>query len=75
MGRRGHDPFAWWLLGPRLGRLALVTALQLDASVEVGARGAGPSKVLVGSTATTLAAHAKVPVLVAGGTGSPAGSR
>ena len=197
MGRRGHDPFAWWLLGtllgplalplavaaqrrspgrawlvrsgrpgrgpvdvlvgldgsaeaaaalaaalellgPRLGRLALVTVLQLDASVEhdraqawaraelerqgrlvqlmlaagqhgpddgrrvpalvvvaghpaealarlateggydllvVGARGAGPAKVLVGSTATTLAAHAKVPVLVAGGTGSPAGSR
>ena len=41
----------------------------------VGSRGPGPSKVLLGSTATTLAAHPKVPVLVAGGTGSPAGSR
>jgi nucleotide-binding universal stress UspA family protein len=196
MGRHGHDPFAWWLLGtllgplalplavsaehrrgerawlvrggrpgrgpvdvlvglddsgeaaaalatvldllgPRLGRLTLVTVLELDASVEhnraqararaelerqgrlvqlrlsthqhgpddgrrvprlvlatgyptqvlsrlateggydllvVGSRGAGPSKVLLGSTATTLAAHAKVPVLVAGGGSSPAWS-
>jgi nucleotide-binding universal stress UspA family protein len=41
----------------------------------VGSRGAGPSAVLLGSTATSLAAHAKVPVLVAGGTSSPAGSR
>jgi nucleotide-binding universal stress UspA family protein len=194
MGRHGHDPFAWWLLGtllgplalplavsaqrrreeqawlvrsgrpgpgpvdvlvgldgsaeataalaavlellgPRLGRLTLVTVVDLDASVEhdramararaelerqgrlvqlrlstglhgpddarrvpalvlvaghpaealarlaaeggddllvVGSRGAGPSKVLLGSTATSLATHAKVPVLVAGGTGSPA---
>ena len=38
----------------------------------VGSRGPGPSKVLVGSTATSLAAHAKVPVLVAGGGSSPA---
>jgi nucleotide-binding universal stress UspA family protein len=123
------------LLGPRLGRLILVTVLELDASVEhdraqararaelerqgrlvqlrlstgehgpddgrrvpalvlaaghpaealarlaaeggydllvVGSRGAGPSKVLLGSTATALAAHAKVPVLIAGGTSSPA---
>jgi nucleotide-binding universal stress UspA family protein len=194
MGRNGHDPFAWWLLGtllgplalplaisaqrrrrgrawlvrsgrpgrgpvdvlvgldgsaeataalaavlellgPRLGRLTLATVVDLDASVEhdralararaelerqarlvqlrlstgehgpddgrrvprlvllaghpaealprlaaeggydllvVGSRAAGLSKVLLGSTATTLAAHAKVPVLVAGGTSSPA---
>ncbi len=195
MGRHGHDPFAWWLLGtvlgplvvplvisaerhraerarlvragepgrgpvdvlvgidgspeaaaalatvldllgPRLGRLALATVTDLDASVEhdrlqaqaclqlqrqaetvrawlstqprgpgqdgpripellllagrpadalqrlavesgydllvVGTRGAGLSKVLLGSTATVLAAHAKVPVLLAGG-GSPSG--
>jgi|SRR5512132_1458981 nucleotide-binding universal stress UspA family protein len=194
MGRRGHDPFAWWLLGtllgplalplavaaqqrrldwawlvragrpgrgpvdvlvgldgsgeataalaavlellgPRLGRLTLATVIDLDVSVEhdraqararaelerqarlvqlrlsaghhgpddgrrvprlvlltghpaqalsrlaaeggydllvVGSRGAGLSKVLLGSTATTLAAHTKVPVLVAGGTSSPA---
>jgi nucleotide-binding universal stress UspA family protein len=37
-----------------------------------GGRGAGPAKVMVGSTATALAAHAKVPVLVAGGMSSPA---
>ena len=33
----------------------------------VGGRGSGLSKVLLGSTATTLAAQAKVPVLLAGG--------
>jgi nucleotide-binding universal stress UspA family protein len=38
----------------------------------VGSHSAGPSKVLVGSTATSLAAHATVPVLVAGGGSSPA---
>jgi nucleotide-binding universal stress UspA family protein len=197
MGRHGHDPFAWWLLGsllgplagplaisaerhpadqawplragrpgrgpvdvlagldgspeavaalaaaldllgPRLGRLTLVTVLELDASVEhdrarvraraelerqarlvqlrlstgqhgpddgrrvpglvllagrpaqalqrlateggydllvAGTRGAGLSKLVLGSTATTLAAQAKVPVLLAGGTASPAGRR
>lgn len=35
--------------------------------VVVGGRGSGLSKVLLGSTATTLAAQAKVPVLLAGG--------
>jgi nucleotide-binding universal stress UspA family protein len=196
MGRHGHDPFAWWLLGtllgplalplavaadqrrgepawlvrsgrpgrgpvdvlvgldgsaeaaaalaavlellgPQLGRLTLATVVGLDGSVEhdraqararaelerqgrlvqlrlstgqhgphdarrvpalvlaaghpaqvlsrlaaeggydllvVGSRGAGLSKVLLGSTATSLAAHAKVPVLVAGGHSSPAWS-
>jgi len=194
MGRHGHDPFAWWLLGtllsplvlplalsaerrhaeraqhlriglsgrgpvdvlvgldgspeagaalltvldllgPQLGRLTLATVIDLDASVEhdcardqaraellrradqirmrswnlsqdpdehgrpfpdlillpgqpaealprlaaeggydllvVGSRGTGLSKVLLGSTATALAAQAKVPVLLAGG-GLPA---
>ena len=37
----------------------------------VGGRGTGLSKVLLGSTATALAAQAKVPVLLAGG-GLPA---
>ena len=46
----------------RGGRLRLVV---------VGGRGSGLSKVLLGSTATALAAQAKVPVLLAGG-GSPA---
>jgi nucleotide-binding universal stress UspA family protein len=191
MGRHGHDPFVWWLLGttlgplvvplvvaaehrradrallvragmpgqgpvdvlagvdgspeaaaalataldllgPRLGRLALAAVTDMDASVEhdrqqarahaelerqaetvrawlstqpsgpdengpripelllagrrgaaapgrgarlhllvVGTRGAGLSKVLLGSTATALAAHAKLPVLLAGGGGGP----
>jgi nucleotide-binding universal stress UspA family protein len=43
-----------------------------DDLLVVGSRGAGLSKVLLGSTATSLAAHAKVPVLVAGGGSSPA---
>jgi nucleotide-binding universal stress UspA family protein len=37
----------------------------------VGGRGSGLSKVVLGSTATALAAQAKVPVLLAGG-GLPA---
>jgi nucleotide-binding universal stress UspA family protein len=114
MGRNGHDPFAWWLLGTLLGPLALPLAISaqrrrrdrawlvrsgrpgrgpvdvlvgLDGSAEalprlaaeggydllaVGSRAAGLSKVLLGSTATTLAVHAKVSVLVGGGTSSPA---
>jgi nucleotide-binding universal stress UspA family protein len=38
----------------------------------VGARGAGLSTALLGSTATTLAARGRVPVLVAGGEPAPA---
>src|SRR6266508_3145829 len=36
MGRHGHDPFAWWLLGTVLGPLvvALATVTDVDASVE-----------------------------------------
>ena len=45
-------------------RLAAEGAYDL---VVVGGRGSGLSKVLLGSTATTLAAQAKVPVLLAGG--------
>jgi nucleotide-binding universal stress UspA family protein len=55
-----------------LARLAAEGGYDL---VVVGSHGAGPSKVLLGSTATTLAAHAKVPVLVAGGASPPAWSR
>lgn len=47
-----------------LQRLAAEGAYDL---VVVGGRGSGLSKVLLGSTATTLAAQAKVPVLLAGG--------
>ena len=45
-----------------LQRLAIEGGYDL---LVVGARGAGLSRVLLGSTATTLAAHAKVPVLLA----------
>jgi nucleotide-binding universal stress UspA family protein len=47
-----------------LQRLAAEGAYDL---VVVGGRGSGLSKALLGSTATTLAAQAKVPVLLAGG--------
>jgi nucleotide-binding universal stress UspA family protein len=47
-----------------LQRLAIEGGYDL---LVVGTRGAGLSKVLLGSTATALAAHAKVPVLLAGG--------
>jgi hypothetical protein len=30
MGRRGHDPFAWWLLGTLLGPLALPLAISAE---------------------------------------------
>ena len=114
------------LLGDRLGRVALVTVLPLDDSTQrrldrsaaqqaleqaagvvqarvggvpkivlasgypadelerlafedsydllvVGARGAGLSTALLGSTATRLAARGRVPVLVAGGDARPSG--
>jgi nucleotide-binding universal stress UspA family protein len=47
-----------------LQRLAVESGHDL---LVVGTRGAGLSKLLLGSTATALAAHAKVPVLLAGG--------
>ena len=47
-----------------LQRLAVERGYDL---LVVGTRGTGLSKVLLGSTATELAAHAKVPVLLAGG--------
>jgi nucleotide-binding universal stress UspA family protein len=71
--RRGPDED-----GPRIPELLLLTgrpaeALQRLAAesgydlLVVGTRGTGMSKLLLGSTATSLAAHAKVPVLLAGG--------
>ena len=30
MGRHGHDPFAWWLLGTLLGPLALPLAVAAE---------------------------------------------
>jgi nucleotide-binding universal stress UspA family protein len=73
MGRHGHDPFAWWLLGTLLGPPALPLAVSAERRhaeqaehLRVGAPGRGPVDVL-GSTATTLAARSKVPVLLSGG--------
>ncbi|HEY6707677.1 MAG TPA: universal stress protein [Actinomycetota bacterium] len=60
------------LAGHPAEALARLAAEGGDDLLVVGSRAAGLSKVLLGSTATTLAAHAKVPVLVAGGTSSPA---
>lgn len=56
MGRRGHAPFTWLVLGGALGPLAIPMALQAtrDESstsgrqIRAGAPGAGPLRVLVG---------------------------
>jgi nucleotide-binding universal stress UspA family protein len=59
--------------GHRAQVLSRLAAEGGDALLVVGSRGAGPATVLLGNTATALAAHAKMPVLVAGGGSSPAG--
>ena len=107
------------LLGPRLGRLTLATVIPYDSGIDrgrtarvelerqaeaagggpelellhgrpgpvllrfaaergfdllvVGTRGAGASKAFLGSTAVDVAESAKVPVLLMGGDGAPAG--
>jgi hypothetical protein len=55
MGRHGHDPFAWWLLGTLLGPLALPLAVSAQRRrggrvwlVRAGRPGRGPVDVLVG---------------------------
>jgi len=68
--------------GPRIPELLLLAGRPAEAlqrlAVErgydllvVGTRGTGLSKVLLGSTATALAAHTKLPVMLAGGGGGP----
>jgi nucleotide-binding universal stress UspA family protein len=69
--RLGDDPKIVLLSGypaDELERLAFEEGYDL---LVVGARGAGLSTALLGSTATTLAARGRVPVLVAGGDAAP----
>jgi len=71
MGRRGHDPFGWWLLGTVLGPLALPLALSAErkrrsAVVRVlrqGTPGGGPVDVLVGIDGSPEAAAALMAAL------------
>jgi nucleotide-binding universal stress UspA family protein len=56
MGRRGHDPFRWWVLGAVFGPLVLILAIEgvlaeresPAATIEQGREGEGPIRVLVG---------------------------
>ncbi len=71
MGRRGHDPFGWWLLGTVLGPLALPLALSAErkrrsAVVRIlrqGTPGGGPVDVLVGIDGSPEAAAALMAAL------------
>jgi nucleotide-binding universal stress UspA family protein len=65
MGRRGHDPFVWWLLGTVLGPLAIILALvptdrrrPAVAPRHGGPRVRGRVDVLVGLDGSTHAAGA-----------------
>jgi nucleotide-binding universal stress UspA family protein len=64
MGRHGHDPFAWWLLGILLGPLALPLAVSADRQgerawlVRAERPGRGPVDVLVGLDGSPEAAAA-----------------
>jgi nucleotide-binding universal stress UspA family protein len=70
MGRHGHDPFAWWLLGTLLGPLALPLALSAERrqaeraqQLRIGVPGRGPVDVLVGLDGSPEAAAALLTVL------------
>src|SRR5512133_3687934 len=59
MGRHGHDPYAWWLLGTLLGPLAFPLAVAAERRreerawlVRSGRPGPGPVDVLVGLDAS-----------------------
>jgi nucleotide-binding universal stress UspA family protein len=66
MGRRGHDPFPWWLIGSVLGPLALPLALSAERrrlgaasrTVRAGVPGHGPVDVLAGIDGSPEAAAA-----------------
>jgi nucleotide-binding universal stress UspA family protein len=66
MGRHGHDPFPWWLIGSVLGPLALPLALSAkrrrlataSRTVQAGVPGRGPVDVLVGIDGSPEAAAA-----------------
>jgi nucleotide-binding universal stress UspA family protein len=70
MGRHGHDPFAWWLLGTLLGPLALPLALSAEwcqaeraQQLRIGVPGRGPVDVLVGLDGAPQAGAALLTVL------------
>ena len=70
MGRHGHDPFAWWLLGTLLGPVALPLAVSAERrqaeqaeQLRVGAPGRGPVDVLVGLDGSPEAGAALLTVL------------
>lgn len=70
MGRHGHDPFAWWLLGTLLGPLALPLALSAERrqaeraqQLGIGVPGRGPVDVLVGLDGSPEAGAALLTVL------------
>jgi nucleotide-binding universal stress UspA family protein len=70
MGRHGHDPFAWWLLGTLLGPLALPLALSAERrqaeraqQLRIGVPGRGPVDVLVGLDGSPEAGAALLTVL------------
>ena len=70
MGRHGHDPFAWWLLGTLLGPLALPLALSAERrqaeraqQLHIGVPGRGPVDVLVGLDGLSQAGAALLTVL------------
>ena len=70
MGRHGHDPFAWWLLGTLLGPLAVPLAVSSEGRqaerperLRVEVPGRGPVDVLVGLDGSPEAAAALLTVL------------
>jgi nucleotide-binding universal stress UspA family protein len=70
MGRHGHDPFAWWLLGTLLGPLAIPLALSAERrqaeraqQLRTGVPGRGPVDVLVGLDGSPEAGAALLTVL------------
>jgi hypothetical protein len=70
MGRHGHDPFAWWLLGTVLGPLVVPLVISAERHraerarlVRAGEPGRGPVDVLVGIDGSPEAAAALATVL------------
>jgi hypothetical protein len=63
MGRHGHDPFAWWLLGTLLGPLAIPLALSPNGAKPSG-RSSSVPECRVGVRSTCWSAWTAPPRLV-----------